>query len=88
MYGPSPPPNGHYRRHPIRHARPLPSASFPLPHPMLFGLDTPAVVVVVHFDPLPDGQGRVVGQQEGVEAAELGVVAAVDDGDRGGVFVA
>lgn len=56
---------------------------------MLFGLDdTPAVVVVVHFDPLPDGQGRVVGQQEGVEVAELGVVAAVDDGDRGGVFVA
>lgn len=56
---------------------------------MLFGLDdTPAVVVVVHFDPLPDGQGRVVGQQEGVEVAELGVVAAVDDGDGGGVFVA
>lgn len=44
--------------------------------------------VVVHFNPLPDGQGRVVGQQERVEAAELDVVAAVDDGDRGGVFVA
>lgn len=45
-------------------------------------------MVVVHFNPLSDGQGRVVGQQEGVEAAELGVVAAVDDGNRGGVCVA
>ena len=46
-----------------------------------------AAAIVVHFDLLPDRDG-LVRQPGGVEAAQLGVVAAVDDGHGGHAFFA